>query len=456
MAPMFPLAGWLITVALEDISVADGADVEPSLEVGSIQAPTGSADGALSEWTAPPTMVTRDLEGHESRIWIAIDGDRVRIAAKGDVARVEIALASPPPTLPPLGWRSWDDVTELAGVEDCQALVAAGGTALPDELERCHTWVRQAIADRDALAARFRSRIVIEERATIDGTSSDAQVVRRGDVLEVDLPITALPATTQIPLTALRVLSRVGARSSRWGEPPPELWPLAELATPVRFGAHPELAAAAVAHTDLQQRLTFYEPGVSGSRVQLVYHHTSYELGIPSAPSPAIAELSTEKPRRVGSFDGQALVQIPVDMGDEHVMEQLALLTADGRVRLLESTFVESAPARVVRRDGGLDLVYLEAGIRNPAGRGYCFACDKVSVHVLRVDKNGGSRLFDEAVDADAMERLDTSVSPSGAVKVRAFTDTNAEGKPLGSPRVTHVTRIAFDAASGGWLRHDE
>lgn len=451
---MSSLAAWLFTAALAAPNI-DTWDVEPSLEVAEILAAEGVSDGDLGEWTSPPTFVTRDLEGTESRIWIAIGTDRVRVAAKGDVARVEVAMASPPPTLPLIGWRNWMDDVEPVVEEDCPGLAGVGGVASPEEILRCRAWVRQAVVDRDALAARFRSRIVIEAGASVDGAPIDARVVRSDDALELDLPITALPATTQIPLTALRVIARVGARTSRWGEPAPELWPLAKLATPVRFGVRPELAAAAIAHTDLEHRLTFYEPGVGGSQVQLVYHHISNELGIPSTPSPSIAELPTDKLRRVGSFAGQALVQIPVDWGQTQI-ERLALQGSDGRLKMLDNALVESAPVRVVQRDGGLDLVYLEAGIRNPAGRGYCFACDKVSVHVLRVDRSGATRLFDEDIDADAMERLDTSVSPSGAIRVRAVADQTEDGKPLRSPRVTHVTHVSFDAASGTWIRRDE
>jgi len=223
-------------------------------------------DGSIAEWK---------LDAKRNIVAIGIGKSKLVVAlAWAEPARpmVSLALASPVPMLPEIGWQQRGGTTHELNAESCEfeqiPLIEAGwsnGRRQPPEVIKACMAV---LARYERASASYRERFIRRLRidaagvSLVDGAGASAPlagaVVRtEGTSAEIELPLTALPDTQQAPLASLLAGTAFGAlpdglrNAPSQGHPADEVkpaldpaWKRLELQTPVGFGDHPDLLAA--------------------------------------------------------------------------------------------------------------------------------------------------------------------------------------------------------------------
>ena len=228
-----------------------------------------SLDGSVSEWGVDPKR---------NVVVVGIDKTKVVLAigwAEEKRPVVSLALASPVPLLPEIGWVQRGGTTHELTDETCKfeqiPLIEAGwqnGRAHPPEVAKA---CLEILARYGKASAAYRERFI--RRLKIDGAAVSlvdaagaskplaGAVVHAGETsVEVELPLTALPDTQQAPLAYLYAGVAHGELQDALHTPPsqphPSLdeapaadpaWRRLELASPVGFGEHPDVLASVLA-----------------------------------------------------------------------------------------------------------------------------------------------------------------------------------------------------------------
>lgn len=232
-------------------------------------------DGSITEWGVEP---------NRNVVAIGVDATRLVLAigwAGAKPPSLSIAIATPVPMIPDIGWSQRGGTTHELTRETCQfeqiPLIEAGwddGRPQPPEVAKAcldilARYEKQSLEYRE----RFIRRLRIDDQGValvdaagvatpIPGASmkSPAPVFgkeAREPSLEVELPLTALPDLAQAPLAYLFSAAAFGPPTDAMQTPPEAPypgsdeppkpspgWTRLELSTPVAFGGHPDILAS--------------------------------------------------------------------------------------------------------------------------------------------------------------------------------------------------------------------
>ena len=214
-------------------------------------------DGKLDEWPAEPNAPALLISVDESKLVLA-----VRWSKQSEVV---VALATPAPRYPAIGWPSRGGFTEALTKDGCDfeqiPLIEGGwrkGRRNPPEVAAaCHA----VLTRHEEAADRYQARYLRKLRLNAQGVQllgeaspdwmASAKHAASEDALEVQLPLNALPELRQAPLTTLLIAfadSELPADLVRPVVPldPTEAapfvgWTELALAKPVRFGRYADL-----------------------------------------------------------------------------------------------------------------------------------------------------------------------------------------------------------------------
>ncbi len=345
-------------------------------------------DGSIADWSVDPKR---------NVVVVGIDSKKVVLAiawAEDKPPVLSLALASPVPMLPSIGWSQRGGSTHELTPETCQfeqiPLIEAGwdnGRAHPPEVvEAClgilARYEKQTLEYRERFIRRLRvegSTVSLVDGAGHASPFAGAIVKVQATSAEVELPLTALPDLTQAPLASLSAAAVFGEApdtmrqaplqphpSSDEKPPPTPGWTRLELAAPIAFGPQPDVLAAVFVDAS----------GVmnGGIMSQLSYSPAKPEvLSTISVPDVAVAP-SKVVPKVAGAIGGPTAPDRPaLLLEDEPLFETLethgkvtvgrargTLMTIVGG-KLVAQGYV-ARPEAMQRRGDDLHLFQFDAG----------------------------------------------------------------------------------------------
>lgn len=412
--------------------------------------PAGHAvDGLLTEWSTPPLFVlgaaqqvagSSKVEGAgdlEAKVWLAfteqglalavdVTDDRVAFPSpeRSLVAadHVELWIAFPAATMPPIGYANQFGVNEVPDAEVCEGL--DGVEPLP-----CKEWHAAQVARRKAFARLFVRQYLISpagiEEAYFGASggkwpddepfakppccaASRSKVVPRqgGYVVEALVALADLPPSARAPLDTFSVLVDVADDDSGTGKGPDSFlsssprrrfgdvatFDGARLDPPLLFESEPPFVRWIFEGAGSAEAL-FYFPA---TRIEEVFGFENGGVGYqyqPEEPSPRIQTLVLPKQpaRRVKDVD---LFIAPGDLGPYGVATQYLVSMHGGRrISTLEfksSCDHDELDAVHVHEAAGCTLVaFVCRGSVSPFGAGMCGGCPMASYDVVAVAPDG-------------------------------------------------------------------
>ncbi|NUP08065.1 MAG: hypothetical protein HOW73_18620 [Polyangiaceae bacterium] len=382
-------------------------------------------DGDVSEW---------GLDPKRNAVVVGIDDKKVVLAitwAHAIRPVLTVALASPAPALPEIGWSQRGGTTHALTDEACTfeqiPLIEAGwqnGARHPPEVAKA---CQDILARYDKMGVAYRERFIRRLRiagdgvALLDGTGaslalSGAVVRAKDSSAEVELPLTALPETNQAPLVTLLAGAAFGELPEALRIPPqaphPSIdtpikqdpaWRELELEHPVGFGVNPDVLA-----------LVFEEPtGVlnGGLMSQISYAPARpSEITLMTVPDVQVPP-SKSSPNVPGAIDGPTAPNRPAlshqeekllttieSFGNVTVGSAMGMLVTVVGGKLVAHDYF-GRPEATQRRGDDLHLFQLDTG-----GFNWSFGYAPPAWHAVAIKPDGKIVVIaDEGVDYPGM-----------------------------------------------------
>lgn len=378
-----------------------------------------AADGKLDEWKLPPSATlgaasqvagnakVASPDDFSAKVWAAIGpeglavagevrDERVLLAEKpGDLHsdHAEVWLSLPQPKMPPLAF-----VNQFG---DQLVPTAAACDDVPEDPDGCRKWFKVQTERRKKLVRAFTAQYgLLPEGVTRFGSKEEAGTTRYeaipgGYRFEAFIPATAFPRTAQAPLRELRVLVDVvdndeghakqetflsSSKRRRFGDA--STFHAVALATPLRFGAWPELLEKVVAQEGLS-----YQPGPNATAVQAWRNSPMGYQYTPTEDSPAVVEFSLQ-PKPLAKLGDVEVVTVDAEPIGETWVEKW--LVSRRGTTVLDSKSVGFSPElHAVARPPGLHILRVDDRAMGYLGTGMCGACPLMELRLLKMTPDG-------------------------------------------------------------------
>jgi hypothetical protein len=295
-----------------------------------------SFDGDVSEWVPLPAGTVPAERGH-AKLWVALTEAGLFMAGEVDAAlgsvhldRVRLEFALKPPRLPPIAiinhlmahvvdehWCKTEGST-FPTVDDA-------GLPPPEQVSDCLAWLARCEKLRTALAGRFQRTIDVDLAAAKVSGVIGARVFVRGEdagkarTFELEVPLTSLPETSEMPLRTVRVIERLfsseGPKSGQQAERADvPAWAVSRRQTPLSLHAAPAIVehiARESAATDkpkdvFVREAASYIPSPTTTKVSFFFNvgEAGQWTPDPSTESPQIVELDVTHGRLLFTLRG--------------------------------------------------------------------------------------------------------------------------------------------------------
>ena len=445
-----------LTLLLAAAPVAASAPRELRLHEG---LPVGlQVDGRLEEWRGEPSLVLGAAEqvGGGTRVksaadltatlWLAVGPEGLAVAGEvrdervrlvrgpRDVAEdgVEVWLGLPAPELPPLAFANQYGETPVPTPESCDSLVTTDAV-------RCRQWWRQMGEWRERLLGGFLAHYPLGSRARTTPMPG-------GYRFEAFIPVAEFPRTAQAPLRHLKLRVDVvdadaGGRkletvlSSAFRE--------VTLATPLRFGAWPELLERVLA----AQPEASYQPGPDASRVSVWFNAARRDQLTPDGLSPSVADVSLRQEEPVARLGEVGVVAVTV--GVDGWGEPVRWLVSRQGGRLVDTVRLGMDSVRAIARPPGLHLLRVYTGSARALGSAACEACGLVGLSLLKMDARGR---FSESLELASHESPKELVWQASPDLTRIEIHEREGGRGTQPERRWLAARFTYNPGTGGYV----
>jgi len=294
-------------------------------------------DGDVSEWSDMPASSIPEENGSARLDFALTDtgfyvaGDVVARAEDTPLDHLRINIALQPPTLPPIAFLTpllLSEVDEAYCRNEAKRRPALNGRdETLDESEPCLRWLAECKASRAELERRFEREINLDlVAAMVDGAPGARLAIHRrearnGVSFELELPLTSMPETSEMPLRTVRVAARLFSVArptdqSHRGMPPPSsapVWTVHVRKKPLRLHAVAPIVEHVLSDTsasgatfNLVRVAASYVPAPTSKRVSYFFNVGTSGLWHWDHPSPIAADIDVSKGRVLFTLHGCA------------------------------------------------------------------------------------------------------------------------------------------------------
>ncbi|XXF77780.1 hypothetical protein P2318_32730 [Myxococcaceae bacterium GXIMD 01537] len=466
------------TVALTLVAAAPASRPAFYLNEG---LPTGFAvDGKLDEWKLPHSVQlgagsqvagkskVASPEDFSATVWAALGPEGLALAGEvrdervllpanaGDINadHVEVWLALPEAALPPVGFVNQFGDQLVPAPEACADVSQDAGV--------CRTWWKEQTERRKKLRQGFSAQYGVlpmgVTRFGAQGAAGSASyvLVPGGYRFEALIPTSAFPRSAQAPLAELRILVDVvdndegHARQETFLSSSPKrrfgdasTFHAVPLATPLRFGAWPDLLEKVFEPKQGVPSYSF-QPGPEVKSVEAWLNPAVGYQYSPEQPSPQQVKLSLE-PRALAKL-GDVEVSTVQGAADDRGYPLMWLVSRKGGV-LVDVAPVGLPQLRVVARPPGLHILRVYEETMRYLGTGPCGACPVIGFALTRMSADGH---FSEGQNLQGFDSGDVPFIP----KWRAAPDLSSfevygEYSDMPKPLKPYFSRYTWNAKTG-------
>jgi hypothetical protein len=390
-------------------------------------------DGDTLEWASPPSAVASP-DGPRVSAWFAVTDHGLFIAgsvgARDDSAHrseLGVSLAFTPPDLPPIAFASHlsgADVDE----EWCKTVGQIGPdfSGTPDDATRegCLTWLAQQHARRAQIASRFVRVLTIDlARGKVQGAPGARIALRKNAgspvTFEVEVPASALPETSEVPLQSVRLAARYARGSSGAGGRKTEpAWVLRKLPAPLQVHQEPSILALVGEHVRTQGPgymgpvTISYVPSTKTSAVTFYLNGAEGGQWTPRLDSPVVETLDVARGRTLFTLGDVTIVAYPTWVGDfagtNH--PEVSLVSRRGDTVLDSTPSTAYDPYALVERAPGVHILYVFQGWSGFLGMGESGLMPGYQFEVATMTADGKfspSRSFAVAISRDHVQGVE-------------------------------------------------
>lgn len=462
----------LLTAAPASPAPSDEFRLHPGLPAGFV------ADGKLDEWKVPPSATlgaasqvagnakVASPDDFSAKVWAALGPEGLAVAGEvrdervllpekpGDLNsdHVEVWLSLPQPVMPPLAF-----VNQFG-----EQLVptAAACDDVADEQEACRKWWKAQTERRKKLVQAFTAQYGLLPAGVTRFGSKDAAGTARyepipgGYRFEAFIPASAFPRSAQAPLRDVRLLVDVvdndeghakqesflsSSKRRRFGDA--STFHAVTLATPLRFGAWPELFEKVVAQEGIS-----YQPGPDVVALQAwVNTPVGYQYA-PTEDSPAVVDFSVQ-PTVLAKLGDVELVTVDAEpIGEREVYKWM--VSRRGRA-VLDSKSIGSPQLRVAPRPPGLHILRVDEHTLGNLGTGMCGACPVTELWLTKMTPDGRF-LPAEELEGGGGDVLYTPTFKA-APDLSSFEVYGDYGRSEEKPKKPFFSRYTWNAKTGAY-----
>ncbi|WP_375767751.1 hypothetical protein NR798_39690 [Archangium gephyra] len=456
------------------VSVPSGFHLHEGLPAGF------KVDGKLAEWKLSPSVLlgaSTQVAGESkvtspddlsATLWLALGteglavagevrDDHVQLATEleqRDGDHVELWLALPRPKMPPMATAdqfgeheitAWTCAEELASCEDCLA------------------WREAQAEHREALMAAFTVQYGLLSGSVVRYGPKDTagsihfERIDGGYRFEALIPTSALPRTSEAPLRNLKLRVDLIDNDEGQDELETRLSSASHavmLATPLRFGAWPELLERALKENEGDS----YQPGPAVRTLQAwvnVPHHTGVCPSVPEDMSPEVLDIDLSQVKPVGRFGDVELLSLPeqgwlVSRRGQAVLD--TQVTSNRVWRRVEAALelgedIGDDEFRIAPRAPGLSILRTKRDIASPPlGTGACGVCPSLEMSLVKMDARGRFSQPEELKRTFTYgESIAWEASPDLS-RIEVFVDYDKAPHKL-------VLRYTLDPQTGGYTK---
>ncbi len=382
-------------------------------------------DGKLDEWKGPPSLTlgaeqqvaggskVTSPQDVSAKVWLAlgpeglavageVQDDRVQLAVKPKELHkdhVELWLALPQPKLPPIAFTNQSGEHELATAQACD-----GNPAIRlGEPAECRAWWKKQGAYRKTLQRPFSAQYQVLSKGIVRVgqkgpplTSVRYEPMPGGYRFEALIPASALPRSAQAPLRDVKVIVDLMDGDGGKGKPAETVlssssgklvgertYQAVTLATPVRFGAWPDLLERAMkAHESAS-----YQPAPDAAKLSVWLNPAIGNQYAPELPSPQVRELDLSRVEPQGTLGDVEVVTVPGQV-DRHGVPSVWTVSRRGKT-ILDARNGGTRVVRIAPRPPGLLLLHVREQPLSPLGIGVCAECPQLSFQLVKMDAQG-------------------------------------------------------------------
>jgi hypothetical protein len=404
---------------------APGNSASPNLRLHEGLPAGFKVDGKLDEWKLPVSITfgadhqvvgkskvssPRDLS---ARVWVAlgaeglavageVQDDSVHLSTQADHIHhdhVEVWLALPQPTMPPLAF-----VNQFGEHEVPTAAACEGNEDIVDgDPAKCRAWWREQAERRKQLVRPFTVQYGLMSGSVIRFGPKDTvgsiryEPMPGGYRFEALIPPSAFPRSAEAPLRTLKVLVDLvdndegkgkletflsSAKGRKFGDP--STFHSVTLAQPLRFGAWPELLERIL---KANEHISSYQPAPDAQVIDVwVNPAVGYQYQ-PEEPSPKVVSLDLSRQDPQGKLGEVELLLVPGEVGFRGYAEEW-MISRRART-LLDARRSGTRELRVAPRGKELHIVLVHENTLSALGTGACGACPMMSFQLVKMDAQG-------------------------------------------------------------------
>jgi hypothetical protein len=419
--------------------------------------PSGfKVDGKLEEWKAPASATlgadsqvagnakVSSPEDVSAKVWVALGpeglavagevrDDRVNLSTKPEHVNndhVEVWLALPQPTMPPLAFVNQFGEHALPTAEACENNEAISEGTPAD----CRKWWKKQVEHRKQLVRPFLAQYGLMSGSLVRfGQKGSVGSVRYESIqggyrFEALIPPSAFPRSAEAPLRNLKVLVDLvdndegkgkletflsSSKGRRFGDA--STFHALTLSKPLRFGTWPELLERALKANESSS----YQPAPDAHTLEVWLNPAVGYQYSPEAPSPRAVKVDLSQVEPQASLEDVEVLTLPAQVDVTGGIEYWTVSRRDKT--LLDAQNGGTRVLLTTQRPPGLHILRVTEGTQSLLGTGACGGCPQVTFHLVKMNAQGR---FSEPEELEGSysqgEKLDWEVSPDLS-RIEAF-----------------------------------